>query len=193
MLIFDEVITGFRLSFGGFAEISGIRPDIVTWGKIIGGGFPVGAFAAKKELMDRVAPLGPVYQAGTLSANPVAMTAGLATLRKLIDGEVYAQLETLGRFLDETVDQLGGFILQRMGSMFWLLPGENGHTDSDGEREPIRAKGQIPDRTATRYAEMFQRLLKSGIYFPPGAFEVAFLSTTHDESHIESLRDALVR
>src|SRR5690606_7901946 len=101
LLILDEVISGFRLGFGGFAGVHGFEPDLVTYGKVIGGGFPVGAYGGKREYMDLVAPVGPVYQAGTLSANPVAMCAGLATLEQLADGSVYQQLETLGQYLDE--------------------------------------------------------------------------------------------
>ncbi len=119
LLIFDEVITGFRLAFGGFAEVSGLVPDLVTWGKVIGGGFPVGAIAGRRALMDLFAPAGPVYQAGTLSANPVAVTAGLATLRALEDGAVYRRLETLGRDLEAALAQAPGVWLQRRGSLFW--------------------------------------------------------------------------
>nr|MDJ0929227.1 glutamate-1-semialdehyde 2,1-aminomutase [Gammaproteobacteria bacterium] len=101
LLIFDEVITGFRLGFGGMAEVLDTNPDVVTYGKIIGGGFPVGAVAGRRELMELLAPVGPVYQAGTLSANPVAMSAGLATLTKLLDGEIYRRLAQLGDLLEE--------------------------------------------------------------------------------------------
>lgn len=183
LLIFDEVITGFRLGFGGYAETSGIEPDIVTWGKIIGGGFPVGAFAAKRHIMDLVAPLGPVYQAGTLNANPVAMTAGLATLRRLLDGEIYGHLETLGQALDETMRPIDKLTLQRRGSLFWLA--------SASAEATIRAPDQISEETARAFPDMFRALLDAGIYFPPSPFEVGFLSAAHDESHIEQLGRAL--
>lgn len=184
LLIFDEVITGFRLSFGGFAELSGIQPDIVTWGKIIGGGFPVGAVAAKQELMEQLAPSGPVYQAGTLSANPVAMTAGLTTLRKLLDSNHYENLESLGRELDTAISRIANLSLQRRGSIFWIIPGAVGRT--------VRATQQIPANLEIQYADMFHRLLKAGIYFPPSPYEVSFLSTAHSDAHIEKLALALV-
>ena len=106
LLIFDEVISGFRTAFGGMAEITGIRPDLVTYGKIIGGGFPVGAYAGRRDIMQLVAPLGPVYQAGTLSANPVAMAAGLATLERLVDGTAYLALEDNGRLLESLLQDI---------------------------------------------------------------------------------------
>ena len=185
LLIFDEVITGFRLSFGGFAEASGIHPDIVTWGKIIGGGFPVGAVAAKQELMEQIAPSGNVYQAGTLSANPVAMTAGLTTLRKLLDSKHYAALETLGQKLDAAINRINGLSLQRCGSIFWLVPGS--------DENPTRAPGQIPGDVVNRYAELFHCLLNAGIYLPPSPYEVGFLSTAHVDEHIAELGRALRR
>ena len=185
LLIFDEVITGFRLSFGGFAEVAGIYPDIVTWGKIIGGGFPVGAVAAKQELMEHIAPAGPVYQAGTLSANPVAMTAGLTTLQKLLDNKYYERLEGLGQSLDAAIDRIDNLTLQRCGSIFWLTAG--------AEETQIRTTTQIPSDVPARYSRMFHHLLKSGIYFPPSPYEVGFLSTVHIDKHIEDLAAALDR
>jgi len=185
LLIFDEVITGFRLSFGGFADLSGIQPDIVTWGKIIGGGFPVGAVAAKQELMEQIAPSGPVYQAGTLSANPVAMTAGLITLRKLLDSKHYENLENLGKTLDAAINAIADLSIQRCGSIFWMIP--------DGQNGPMRTTTQIPVDIGTRYAEMFHRLLNTGVYLPPSPYEVGFLSTAHSDTHIEKLARALTR
>ena len=183
LLIFDEIITGFRLSFGGYAEISGIEPDIVTWGKIIGGGFPVGAFAAKRALMDQVAPLGPVYQAGTMSANPVAMTAGLATLQKLLDDAVYANLEKLGQQLDAMLAETQGVDVQRCGSIFWLKPGSAQGT--------VRSSKQFPESAVRWYPAIFKALLNAGIYLPPSPYEVGFLCAAHDESHIALLSEAL--
>ena len=183
LLIFDEVITGFRLSFGGFAEVAGIYPDIVTWGKIIGGGFPVGAIAAKQELMEQIAPAGPVYQAGTLSANPVAMTAGLTTLQKLLDNNYYERLEGLGQTLDAAIDRIDTLTLQRCGSIFWLTAG--------AEKTQIRTTTQIPSDFPARYSRIFHHLLKTGIYFPPSPYEVGFLSTVHIDKHIEDLAAAL--
>src|SRR6202035_4682814 len=103
LLIFDEVISGFRIGFQGYAGLSGIHPDLVTYGKVIGGGVPVGAYGGRRELMELVAPAGPVYQAGTLSANPLAMCAGLAALQQLLDGRVYQQLENLGARLERAL------------------------------------------------------------------------------------------
>jgi glutamate-1-semialdehyde 2,1-aminomutase len=169
--------------FGGAAEIFDIVPDLVTYGKIIGGGFPVGAVAARSELMDRLAPLGPVYQAGTLSANPVAMTAGLTTLKKLLDGTVYAQLEGLGQSLEEALGHFEDLRVQRRGSIFWLAPRADTGT--------IRARNGIPADTGNWYRARFRALLDGGVYFPPSPFEVGFLSAAHDESHIERLADTL--
>jgi glutamate-1-semialdehyde 2,1-aminomutase len=178
LLIFDEVITGFRIAFGGFAERSGLHPDIVTWGKVIGGGFPVGAIAARRDLMDRFAPVGPVYQAGTLSANPVAMSAGLATLNILVDGEAYTALEQLGARLETALAGAPGLKIQRCGSVFWLVGTDAGD---------IRAKSQIPVEASSRYTTLFHAALAAGIYLPPSPHEVGFLSTAHTTSDIDRL------
>lgn len=187
LLIFDEVITGFRLSFGGFAEVSGIHPDIVTWGKVIGGGFPVGAVAARRELMEEFAPAGPVYQAGTLSANPVSMAAGLATLKLLIDGDVYRQLEALGQRLEASVRDSDGVRLQRLGSLFWIVA-----TNADST-ETIRTKEGIPGDAREGYSRLFRRALGRGIYLPPSAFETGFLSAAHAPGDIDRLAELLSR
>jgi glutamate-1-semialdehyde 2,1-aminomutase len=188
LLIFDEIITGFRLGFGGYAQQSGITPDIVTWGKIIGGGFPVGAIAARADIMDHLAPVGPVYQAGTLSANPVAMTAGLTTLQKLLAGDIYAELESLGRQLEDQfgndrVVQVDGARMQRAGSLFWFVP--------DGGDAVIRSNRQIPESVGRLYPDIFHALLERGIYLPPSPYEVGFLSTAHTAKDIEQLAVAM--
>src|SRR5581483_5115864 len=121
LLIFDEVISGFRVAFQGYAGLSGIRPDLVIYGKIIGGGFPVGAYGGRRDLMELVAPVGPVYQAGTLSANPLAMSAGLANLQRLADGAIYQRLETLGARLERALAGVAAVALVRHGSLFWLI------------------------------------------------------------------------
>jgi len=185
LLIFDEVITGFRLGFGGFAEQSGIRPDLVTYGKVIGGGFPVGAYAGRRELMDLVAPVGPVYQAGTLAANPVAMAAGFATLSQLADGTAYLALEDNGRALEQALTGIDGLRVQRVGSIFWLCP----VAGSDTLRSPQR----IPSDLTERFAQLFHGLLADGIYLPPSPYEVAFLSTAHSEEDIAQLASAVRR
>src|SRR5207342_3688336 len=119
LLIFDEVISGFRIGLQGCAGHYGFEPDLVTYGKVIGGGFPVGAYGGKRQYMELVAPAGPVYQAGTLSANPVAMRAGLAALEQLEDGRVYRQLEALGAELESKLGKISGLTVQRLGSVFW--------------------------------------------------------------------------
>lgn len=184
LLIFDEVITGFRLGFAGYAGATGIYPDIVTWGKIIGGGFPVGAFAARHEIMEHVAPAGSMYQAGTLSANPLAMTAGLVTLRKLQNETVYAALEELGAYLRDQFDGIDGLAVQQQGSLFWLLPG--------GMSQVIRRPDRIPAIARERYTELFHDALARGAYLPPSPHECGFLSTAHTRENVNLLRDSLL-
>lgn len=185
LLIFDEVITGFRVAFGGMAEITGIRPDLVTYGKIIGGGFPVGAYAGRRELMQLVAPLGPVYQAGTLAANPVAMAAGLATLERLVDGTAYLALEDNGCLLERLLQDIPGLRLQRLGSLFWLV------LDDPNGNETIRSPARFPAGSEARFARTFHALLAEGIYLPPSPYEVGFLSTAHSEDDIHAFAAGL--
>ncbi|HEX4924862.1 MAG TPA: aminotransferase class III-fold pyridoxal phosphate-dependent enzyme, partial [Bdellovibrionales bacterium] len=173
LVIFDEVISGFRVAMGGMAEVLKIKPDLVTYGKVIGGGFPVGCFGGRKDLMDLVAPSGPVYQAGTLSANPVGMAAGLATLRKLDERKVHAALEArAGKFCDDLNQAFEGLPLQvaRFGSIFWI----HGRTG-----ETIRRLTQIPSSHREQFGPFFHAALKRGIYLAPSGFEVGFLSLAH--------------
>jgi glutamate-1-semialdehyde 2,1-aminomutase len=198
LLIFDEVISGFRVGFQGYAGLSGIHPDLVTYGKVIGGGFPVGAYGGRRELMELVAPAGPVYQAGTLSANPLAMCAGLACLQRLADGQVYQQLERLGAYLEHAIDTLGApdragtagtrpaLALQRVGSIFWLVASQSGTPQT-----PIRTPRALPPDAAASFAPLFHALLERGIYLAPSAFEVGFLSAAHTHEHIDRLAEAL--
>src|SRR5690606_34876917 len=179
LLIFDEVISGFRLGFGGFAGMHGFEPDLVTYGKVIGGGFPVGAYGGKREYMELVAPVGPVYQAGTLSANLVAMCAGLATLEQLADGTIYRQLEDLGQFLDEQHGDIPGLTVQRVVSLFWPYLAD--------QAAPIRSLADMKTRPAAPFGPVFHRLLDAGIYLAPSAFEVGFLSARHSRDHVETL------
>jgi glutamate-1-semialdehyde 2,1-aminomutase len=181
LLIFDEVITGFRVAFGGCAEKFGMRPDIVTWGKVIGGGFPVGAIAGRRELMDRFAPNGDVYQAGTLSANPVAMAAGLATLERLADTDAYERLEALGNRLDAAMTGTNEYRLIRRGSLFWLVAA------NDAGGDAIRSASAIPADAPERFAALFGRALAAGVYLPPSAYETGFLSTAHSPADIDLL------
>jgi glutamate-1-semialdehyde 2,1-aminomutase len=187
LVIFDEVITGFRVAFGGMAERTGLKPDLVTYGKVIGGGFPVGAYGGRAELMDLVAPAGPVYQAGTLSANPVAMSAGLAMLRKLKREQPYAKLEqrtaTLGKELEKAAQGAGVPVhVQTFASMFWMVFGEI--KTSDGV---VRAASETPAIQKEQYAKVFHALLEGGIYLAPSGYEVSFLSTAHQDSHLSDL------
>ena len=192
LVIFDEVITGFRVRFGGMAEFSGLRPDLVTYGKIIGGGFPVGAYGGRKDLMDLVAPMGPVYQAGTLSANPVAMSAGLAQLKKLKRENPYAKLEEMncqlaGR-IQKVLDSRSKVSakIQAFSSMFWIVFGDV-KTD-DGV---VRAQTQIPAAQKEVFAKGFHKMLDQGIYLAPSGFEVGFLSAAHEPKHLDALVNAL--
>ena len=184
LLILDEVISGFRVGFQGYAPLAGIEPDLVTYGKIIGGGFPVGAYGGRRELMQLVAPAGPVYQAGTLSANPVAMCAGLAALQQLNDGTLYAQLEARGARLERGLRALPGLIVQRVGSVFWICLGTATGT-------VLRSPKHYPAGCAQRYQAMYHPLLARGVYLAPSAFEVGFLSAAHTEADIDLLIEAI--
>jgi len=184
VLIFDEVMTGFRLARGGFQELCGIVPDMTTLGKIIGGGLPVGAYGGRREIMECVAPSGPVYQAGTLSGNPVAMAAGLATLDAL-DETSYQQLEARGAQLEaglrEALESAGITAqLQRVGSMWTLFFNSKPVTDY--------ASAKTSDTTA--FARFFHAMLERGVYLPPSQFEAAFISLAHSEDDIATTVEA---
>jgi len=177
LVVFDEVISGFRVALGGMAEILGIRPDLVTYGKIIGGGFPVGAYGGRTDLMNLVAPQGPVYQAGTLSANPVGMRAGLATLKKIEKENVYSVLEKRTENFCNEINSMAATIkapLQAIhyGSIFWL------HRKTE---KPIRRITEIPPDHKPQFAKLFHALLTQGIYVAPSGFEVGFLSLAHTD------------
>lgn len=177
LLIFDEVMSGFRIGFGGMAEETKITPDLVTYGKVIGGGFPVGAYGGRKDLMDLVAPQGPVYQAGTLSGNPVAMTAGITMLNKLLREKPYASLTEATQSLGKKVEEIGNKIapfpitVQSHGSKFWMICGEVKNT--------IRHINQIPEMHKVEFAKIFHGLLNRGFYLAPSGFEVGFMATVH--------------
>jgi glutamate-1-semialdehyde 2,1-aminomutase len=181
LLIFDEVITGFRLSLGGAQALLGVRPDITCLGKIIGGGFPVGAFGAAHEMMQMVAPEGPVYQAGTLSGNPVATAAGLATISLMEEARNYGRLEEtsarLERGLKEEADRAGvAFSTNRRGSMLGIFFSEARVTNFE------EAKGS----DTHLYATFHRSMLEEGIYLPPSAFETIFLSTAHTAADVDA-------
>lgn len=180
VLIFDEVITGFRLAYGGWQTLSGIDPDLTCLGKIIGGGLPVAAFGGKREIMEMLAPEGPVYQAGTLSGNPLAVAAGLATLRILKEEDPYRDLDRCGRGLCGELSVIfrdAGIpvTLNRMGSMFTLFfqPGE------------VKDFATASRSDTDRFARFFRGMLREGVLFPPSQFEAAFLSTAHGNEVLE--------
>jgi glutamate-1-semialdehyde 2,1-aminomutase len=188
ILIFDEVISGLRVAPGGMCEVLGIEPDLVTLGKIIGGGMPVGAYLGRREPMDALAPLGPVYQAGTLSGNPVAMAAGLATLRAL-GPDVYRALEARGAELERAFasalarHELPASVA-RQGSVLWLAlqPGPT-----------PRAWHAVDRSSAKLYARLHRHALANGLWLAPSAFEVAFLSTAHGPAEIHGIAAAFER
>jgi len=182
VMIFDEVMTGFRVAYGGAQALYNIRPDLTTMGKIIGGGLPVGAYGGSKEIMDLVAPLGPMYQAGTLSGNPLAMAAGIATLKYLRDhkDEIYPRLEKLSGDLVEGVAAAAkdaGVALShnRVGSMFtWFFnPG------------PVTDWDSASKSNTEAFGKFFRSMLDSGIYLPPSQYEAAFLSAAHSEEDVQ--------
>ena len=181
LLIFDEVITGFRLAPGGAQEYYGVRADLVTYGKIIGGGMPVGAYGGSRKLMELVAPLGPVYQAGTLSGNPVAMVAGLSQLRILKNNpEIYTELERKGALLEEGLkDALSGIPVQvnRVGSLLTVFFTE----------QPVTGYDQARSSDLTRFRQWYHGLLSRGIYAAPSQFEALFLSSAHTDTEIRRI------
>ncbi len=175
LLIFDEVMTGFRLARGGVQELEGITPDLTTLGKIIGGGLPVGAFGGRTDVMDCLAPLGPVYQAGTLSGNPLAMAAGIAALKLLEESNPYLRLERLGREVRDALlaaARQKGLPLQvpQVGSMFAVF----------FTATPVRDYATALTSEAKVFGRFFHGCLDRGVYLPPSAYETAFLSTAHE-------------
>jgi glutamate-1-semialdehyde 2,1-aminomutase len=175
LLIFDEVISGFRAAFGGMVERTDIQPDLVTYGKIMGGGLAVGAYAGRKELMDLVAPAGKVYQAGTLSANPLAMRTGWATLNKLKTKNIYPELEArTTAFATELKKILKAVDLDvtSYASVFWIHP-QTG--------KAIRSLKDLPEGMSEKYKGLFHALLKHGVYMAPSGYEVGFLSWAHEQ------------
>ena len=179
LLIFDEVMTGFRLASGGAQERFGLKPDLTCLGKIIGGGLPVGAFGGRAEIMDLLAPLGPVYQAGTLSGNPLAMAAGIAALEEL-GGECYAKLEALGGQLEDGMKEAAKstkvpVTFNRCGSMFcaYFTGG------------PVGSLGEAMKSDRERFKKFFHGLLEEGVYLAPSQFEAGFISAAHSPTDIE--------
>jgi glutamate-1-semialdehyde 2,1-aminomutase len=177
LLILDEVMTGFRVAYGGAQARFGIRPDMTTLGKVIGGGLPIGAYGGRADIMRRVAPLGPIYQAGTLSGNPLAVAAGLAMLRHLkAHPEVYAELETKSAAIANAAP--AGVTMNRVGSMFTWFFTDQPVTDWDSAKRADTAK----------FAAFHRRMLEQGIYLPPSQFEAAFVSAAHTDEDIRKTR-----
>ncbi len=181
LLIFDEVMTGFRVGWGGAQALYGVKPDLTTLGKIIGGGLPVGAYGGRRDLMELVAPAGPVYQAGTLSGNPLAMAAGIATLNVLSEGTLYGRIERKAARLEQGIGaaaRAAGVDLwqSRVGSMLGLFFQRGPVTDYESARASDTA----------RYARWFHAMLEGGIYCAPSQFETAFVSAAHTDDDIEA-------
>ena len=188
LLIFDEVMTGFRVALGGAQELYGVDPDLTTLGKVIGGGLPVGAYTGKREIMETVAPAGPMYQAGTLSGNPLAMTAGLITLKELrkpgVFGEIVAQTERLCQGIGQAAQEAGVTVYQtQVGTMFCTYFTEGPVTDY--------ASAKTSDRTA--FGRFFQAVLDGGVYLAPSQFEAGFTSMAHTPAVIDATVEAAQR
>ncbi|MBT5916760.1 MAG: glutamate-1-semialdehyde 2,1-aminomutase [Opitutae bacterium] len=186
VLIFDEVMTGFRLGLGGVQERTGVTPDLSAMGKIIGGGLPVGAFGGKTEIMNFLAPLGPVYQAGTLSGNPLAMAAGIASLKLLRETMPYERLEKLGNQLAEGVKDLANQFsiplqVPQVGSMYCLFFSET----------PVQNFEDALSSNAETFKKLFQHCLNNGVYLPPSAYETCFISAAHQEDDIAHTIDCI--
>ena len=179
LLVFDEVITGFRVARGGAQERFGVVPDLTVLGKIVGGGLPLAAFGGRAEIMEQLAPVGAVYQAGTLSGNPLATAAGLSVLRRLRDDTVYERLETAGERLEEGLAPFGS--VQRVGAMLTVFM-------TDG---PVRRFEQAQACDTERYGALFRHLLANGVYVAPSQFEALFVSLAHGDAEIERTVEAV--
>jgi len=186
LLVFDEVITGFRVARGGYQELCGVRPDLTCLGKIIGGGLPVGAYGGRADLMKQLAPSGPVYQAGTLSGNPLAVAAGLATIDRLCSDPPYARLDAMAAKLEAGLASALGptrACIQRVGSLLTLFFGVSEVRDYD---DALKAD-------TARFARFFRAALAEGIWLPPSQFEAWFVSTAHSDADIDATVAALTR
>jgi glutamate-1-semialdehyde 2,1-aminomutase len=187
LLIFDEVISGFRLARGGVAELTGIVPDLATFGKVIGGGMPVGGFGGSRKIMQRLAPLGDTYQAGTLSGNPVAMAAGLTTLDILLQESGWERLEQISAQVERVLRPVlaeASFPIHfvRAGSLFWM---------SFHDTAAPRTAAPMSAKALERYSALFHAMLDRGVYLPPSAYEACFLSLAYTSADIEQLARAL--
>jgi glutamate-1-semialdehyde 2,1-aminomutase len=177
LLVFDEVMTGFRVHRGGAQALYGVTPDLTTLGKVIGGGLPVGAYGGRREVMELVAPAGPVYQAGTLSGNPLAMTAGIETLRALVEPGVWDGLERASERLVTGLEVIRAPVqIARVGTMFGLFFTE----------EPVRSWEDAKTADTERFAAFHRGMLERGVYLAPSQFEAAFLSTAHGDDEVDA-------
>ncbi len=188
LLVFDEVITGFRVAYGGAQHIYDVSPDLTCLGKIIGGGMPVGAYGARREIMETVSPLGPMYQAGTLSGNPVAMAAGIATLDELKRPGRYEELESKAQRLEEGFRRAFAqaetpLQINRVGSMMTLFFNES----------RVTGWSSVSESDGDGFARFFHRMLEEGVYLPPSPFEAIFVSTAHGETDIDATIEAAAR
>lgn len=189
LVLLDEVISGFRVGLGGMSEILGVKPDLVCFGKILGGGFNVGCYAGRKDLMDLVAPNGPVYQAGTLSASPVGMVAGLTTLKRIVELNVY---EVLSQRMNSFVETLKSefrkkeinMTVTHFGSLFWI---------HQNVPEPIRTIEQIPVTHKAEFAKLFHGALQKGIYLAPSGYEVGFISYAHTDAILQETAQKIIQ
>jgi glutamate-1-semialdehyde 2,1-aminomutase len=180
LLIFDEVMTGFRVTYGGAQELYKITPDLTCFGKIVGGGMPVGAYGGRKEIMSRVAPEGPVYQAGTLSGNPIAMAAGIATLKEIRKPGFYEKLEKISARLADGFRQASektgiDLTLNRVGSMLSLF----------FTNEPVNNYDDARKSDLSLFSSYYRKMFERGIFLPPSQFEALFVSAAHTDSQIE--------
>jgi glutamate-1-semialdehyde 2,1-aminomutase len=187
LLIFDEVISGFRLARGGVAELVGITPDLATFGKVIGGGMPVGGFGGSRQIMQRLAPLGDTYQAGTLSGNPVAMASGITTLDIMIKENGWERLEALGAEVERTLlpvlaEASFPIHLVRAGSLFWM---------SFHDAAAPRTAAPLSEKATARFSALFHAMLDRGVYLPPSAYEACFLSLAHTSADVQKFARAL--
>lgn len=189
ILLFDEVISGFRVAFSGAAELYGIKPDIITYGKIIGGGMPVGAYGASNEIMDCISPVGNVYQAGTLSGNPVAMAAGIAQLRVCLEPDFYVDQENKTKLFVDKINSYSksknyNFEIFSIGSIFWL---------AFSKKDSIRSAGEIDGATMNDFKKLYSILLENEIYLGPSGYEVGFVSAAHTSEILDKCADTFCK
>jgi glutamate-1-semialdehyde 2,1-aminomutase len=184
LLIFDEVISGYRLGIGGAQALYGVQPDLTTLGKIIGGGLPIGAFGGRRDIMELVAPQGPVYQAGTFSGNPLSLTAGIATIEWLhAHRTLYHDLDEKTRALEESLKGTSGGTFVRLGSMFkWFF-----------RSEPPKNYREVKECDTAAFSRFWRRMLDAGIFLPPSQFETNFLSAVHSDQDLATISRAYAR